>query len=196
MMKFFLFFLFLNNLYAQVIVCLGDSLTEGYGIEPEEAYPQLLENYLVKNGMKEAKVINAGISGSTSSSGLDRLKWTLKANPTHLLLALGANDGLRGIKVEETFKNLDQIVRLAIENKIKVLVLGMELPLNYGEQYRKDFRNIYTKLATKHQLPKPPFLLEGVATKKELNLADGIHPNVKGHQVMGESVFLFLKKYL
>jgi acyl-CoA thioesterase I len=193
----FLILLMCSSLcWSQVIICLGDSLTEGYGVEPEEAYPHLLQTKLFDVGKKTAKVINAGVSGSTSSSGLERLNWVMKAGGTHLLLALGANDGLRGLPLSETKKQLEKIIEAAQTHQLKVLLLGMKLPTNYGKEYRKQFENMYENLAKKYRLPKPPFLLEGVAAKKELNQADGIHPNPKGHQIMAQLVYDFLKAHL
>lgn len=177
------------------LLVLGDSLTEGYGIAQAAAYPALLEKKIKASG-KNWVVINAGISGSTTASGPGRLKWQLKSKPDLMILALGANDGLRGLDVKATEKNLSDTIEIAKKEKIQVILAGMLLPPNYGEDYRKKFENIYLNLAKKYQLKKIPFLLEGVAGKPELNLADGIHPNEKGHQIISEVIYKNIKDLL
>lgn len=174
------------------LLILGDSLTEGYGIDKEDAFPALVAKKLQNAGIK-VEVINAGISGSTTASGVKRLNWHLKAKPTHLLLALGANDGLRGVKIEETRSNLEQIIDLAQKNQITTFLAGMKLPPNYGTPYTKDFENMFIQLAENKKIPLLPFLLEGVAGEKDLNQLDGIHPNKKGHEIISQKVFEFLK---
>lgn len=169
------------------IVALGDSLTEGYGIEQNKAYPALLEKALKKKGHK-VKVYNAGISGSTTASAPKRIKWFLKLKPKVLILALGANDGLRGVPIESTKKNLKDTIELAKAQGIKVLLTGMMLPTNYGEKYRTEFKKIFPALAKETGVKLMPFLLKDVATKKELNLSDGIHPNEKGHELMLKNI--------
>ena len=192
----FLIFLFPSFGYAEkVIVFLGDSLTAGYGLTEEEAYPFLIQEYLKKDGI-DWKVINAGISGDTTKGGLERLNWILKSSPAFVFLALGANDGLRGLKTEITQKNLEEIIQTLKKSKINVVLSGMQLPINYGPEYRKAFKNIYPSLAKKHNLPFLPFLLEGVASKTDLNLADGVHPNQKGQEIMAGNIYKFLKPIL
>lgn len=181
---------------STVIVCLGDSLTAGYGIDKDKAYPALVEQKLKSKG-KDVKVLNAGVSGSTTASGKSRLKWFLKkSNPDILLLALGANDGLRGLKLAQSEKNLEEVVVMAKEKDIKVLLAGMRLPPNYGEEYTKAFKAMYEKLQKKHDLPSIPFILEKVGGKKELNIEDGIHPNEKGHEAIAETVLKYLEPLL
>ncbi len=189
-MKFFVLFLALLSLtsvYGKTIVFLGDSLTEGYQLAKEEAYPSLIENELKLKNM-DIKVINAGESGATSASGPKKIKWYLKAKPDVLVLALGANDGLRGLSLNETEKNLSLVIDLALEARVKVLLIGMKMPINYGEPYRTQFQDLFKKLAFKFKLELVPFLLEGVGGRPEMNLTDGIHPNPAGHKVMAKNV--------
>lgn len=177
------------------IVALGDSLTEGYGIASTKAYPALLEAQL-KERKKNVQIINAGISGSTSASAESRLKWQLKTPFQILILALGANDGLRGLNPDSTYKNLSQAIELAQKNKVKVILVGMKMPSNYGTDYQNKFAATFTKLAQKYKTPLIPFLLENVALKKELNLADGIHPNEKGHLQISKNLLPLIEKEL
>lgn len=181
---------------AQNLVIIGDSLTEGYGVNASQSYPALLENKIKQSG-KNWKVSNHGISGSTSASALGRVKWILKNPPNLVVLALGANDGLRGLKTEATQKNLDDAIKLLKEKNIKVILVGMKMPPNYrAGSYAKNFEAIYPALAKKHKIPLVPFMLEGVAGKPELNLKDGIHPNAKGHEIMAENIYKSLKEHL
>jgi acyl-CoA thioesterase-1 len=189
-MRFFviLFILFsLTSVYGKTIVFLGDSLTEGYQLAKEEAYPSLIENDLKLKKM-DVKVINAGESGATSASGPKKIKWYLKSRPDVLVLALGANDGLRGLRLSETEKNLSLVIDMALEARVKVLLVGMKMPINYGEPYRTQFQDLFKKLAGKFKLELVPFLLEGVGGRPEMNLTDGIHPNPAGHKVMAKTV--------
>lgn len=195
-MKFYLLLIILCfNLQAKTILFLGDSLTEGYGVEKEQAYPALIEESLKKK-MSDIRVINGGISGSTSASGLSRLKWFAKTKPDILFLALGANDGLRGQKVENIEANLDKIIFLAKEKKMKVILAQMLLPPNYGKEYTENFKNLYQKLAKKHDVVFLPFMLDGVGGVKEHNIEDGIHPNTKGHEILKEKVLKILEPLL
>jgi acyl-CoA thioesterase-1 len=186
---------FASSVFAKTVLCLGDSLTEGYHLNKEEAYPYLVEEALRKKH-PDLKVINGGVSGATSASGLKRLDWYLKARPDIMILALGANDGLRGLRVSEAEKNLSGVIEKAQSKGIKVILAGMQMPTNYGEAYRKDFSELFTKLAKKYHLTLIPFLLEGVATKPELNLPDGIHPNPKGHEMIAKTVMKYLEPEL
>lgn len=165
------------------ILCLGDSLTDGYGVPREAAWPALLESELKAKGQK-INVVNAGISGSTSASGLSRLKWQLKSpqKPQILILALGANDGLRGIDLKSTKANLESVIKLAQQNHLKVILVGMQMPANYGSTYTEEFSKLFTDLAKTYQTGLIPFLLEGVALDKKLNQNDGIHPNEDGYK--------------
>ena len=159
----FLVFTFNGFLGAQElkILALGDSLTEGYGVEKEEAYPHLLEEALREKGFSGIQVINAGISGSTSASAVSRLKWYMRAKPKILILALGANDGLRGLSVENMKKNLGGAIELAQSKNIRILLAGMQMPLNYGKNYTDSFKKAYFELAEQYDTGIIPFLLKG-----------------------------------
>ena len=170
------------------IVFLGDSLTEGYGLEKTEAFPFLFQQALKAKGYKDIKVINAGTSGSTSASAPSRLKWYLRIKPTILVLALGANDGLRGVNPQAMKKNLATTIQLALDRNIQVVLAGMKIPRNYGSQYTREFESVYPELAEEFKIPLIPFLLDGVATYPEMNLPDGIHPNSKGHQIIAKRI--------
>lgn len=182
-------------LWSKTVLVMGDSLTEGYHLAKEEAYPFLLEADLRKTH-PDLKIINGGISGSTTASAMKRLDWYLKARPEIMLLALGANDGLRGMKVEETRKNLEKVIRKARDRGITVVLGGMKLPPNYGKAYTDSFNAIFPALAREHKLLFIPFILEGVAGNPKLNLPDGIHPNPEGHKVIARTVKKFLEPLL
>lgn len=175
-----------------VIVALGDSLTEGYGLTKEEAYPALLQARL-KLTFPQVKVINAGVSGSTSASAESRLKWQLKNKPQILFLALGANDGLRGLDVGQMKSNLEKTIKMAKANNIYVILAGMKMPMNYGDDYRKKYEGAFADLAKTYKLDYVPFLLDGVATNKNLNLPDGIHPNAEGYKIIADALVPFFK---
>lgn len=195
-MKIFLFLvLFSFSAMAETILFLGDSLTEGYQLSKEEAYPAVIERQLQKSH-KGIKVINGGVSGATSASGLKRMDWYLKAKPDIMVLALGANDGLRGMKVDQTEKNLATVIEKAQERGITVILAGMKMPTNMGEPYRTNFEKMFPKLAKKYSLKLIPFILEGVGGQPELNLPDGIHPNPKGHEIMAKTVLKVLETEL
>lgn len=187
--------LFSFSLSAKTILILGDSLTEGYQLAKEEAYPAIVERELRKSH-ENIKVINGGVSGATSASGSRRLDWYLKAKPDIMVLALGANDGLRGLKIVETEKNLSLAIEKAQKSGITVILAGMKMPTNMGEPYRSQFEKIFTSLAKKYSLKLVPFLLDGVGGKPQFNLPDGIHPNPKGHEIMARSVLKILEKEL
>lgn len=178
-----------------LILILGDSLTEGYGINKKDAYPSLVENLLQKDGYK-VKVLNAGISGSTSASAASRLKWFIQKKPDVLFLALGANDGLRGVDIPTTKKNLKETIHLAKKSNIQVWLAGMYMPPNYGLKYTKDFARMYKELASEEKTPFLPFLLDGVAGKAKFNQPDAIHPNEEGHRVIANNVAKFFKENL
>ena len=178
-----------------LIVVLGDSLTEGFGVAKEEAYPHLLEKELQRKG-HSVKVINAGISGSTSASAPSRLRWYIKANPEIVILALGGNDGLRGLSVKHMKKNLSKAIELAQSEKILILLAGMQIPQNYGTEYTESFRNAFHELARQYQLRMIPFLLKEVGGVSSLNQADGIHPNPEGHKIIVRTVVEYLEPLL
>lgn len=167
----------------------GDSLTAGYGLSAEDAYPAQLEATLIKKGM-EVKVVNAGLSGETSAGGLSRIDWILRQPIDVFVLELGANDGLRGLPLDQTKTNLQAIIdKVKIKNpNVKVVLAGMMVPPNLGKEYTTAFKNIYPDLARKNNATLIPFLLEGVAGDDKLNIADGMHPNVAGHKIVANTV--------
>ncbi len=192
-----LFVLIATSIHAKTILFLGDSLTEGYGVARDKAYPKIIEQKLRQDGkVTGLKLLNGSISGSTSASAYKRLRFFLKAKPDILVLALGANDGLRGIKTEVTYEHLKKTIKLALEHKIKVLLCGVRVPPNYGKEYHEKFVSIFTRLQKEFNLPFVPRILEGVAGVPELNQADGIHPNEKGHEVLARTVHAKLKEIL
>lgn len=178
------------------ILFLGDSLTEGLGVDKEDAFPQLVGVMIQNKLKKDITVINGGVSGSTTSDGLARLKWYLKKKPSLIFLALGANDGLRGLNLSQSQKNLEEIIKYAQKANAKVLLAGMLIPPNYGPDYSLDFKKMYEELKNKYKLRSMPFLLDGVAGKKEFNQRDGIHPNIEGHKYIANEVFKFIKEDL
>ncbi len=177
------------------LMVLGDSLTAGYGLPQEHAFPVKLEAALRKMGA-DVEVINAGVSGDTTAGGRARLDWALADRPTHVIVELGANDALRGVDPATTRENLDAIVARLKKEGIRVMLAGMYAPPNWGKDYEKSFRSIYPDLARKHGVALYPFFLDGVAAEPKLNQPDGIHPNEAGVAVlvdrMGPVVFRWL----
>lgn len=181
---------------TKVITAYGDSLTAGYGLSIEESYPSLLQKKLIKEGYKY-KVVNAGLSGDTTQAGLSRINWVLKTNPEIVILELGANDALRGMSTDNAKKNLEKIIIMLQEKKIKILLAGMHAPRNLGEEYYKSFDSIYPELSKKYKIPLIPFFLSGVALDKNLNIGDGVHPNAKGYiKILENNVWKYLKPIL
>jgi acyl-CoA thioesterase I len=170
-----------------VILDFGDSLTAGYGLPAGQAFPARLEAWLRQQGI-EARVVNAGVSGDTTAGGLARLDWALADKPDLVILALGANDALRGIEPSTVRENLDKMIGKIEASGAKVLLLGMLAPPNWGEEYRHAFDQIFPELARIHHLPLYPFFLEGVAMKPELNQPDGLHPNERGVAVLVDRI--------
>jgi len=194
-MTFLFLFLSMSAYAEKKVLILGDSLTEGIGINKEEAYPHLVEN-LLKSKKIDVSILNGGVSGSTSASGLQRLKWHLRKPLDILVLELGANDGLRGLDLKTTEKNLKAIIDYAHQQKIKVLCLGVLMPPNYGKEYTRDFALMYQRLSKEKKIPLLPFFIQEVAGKKEYNLADGIHPNALGHQKIATPIAKFIEENL
>ena len=172
---------------APRVVFLGDSLTAGLGLGEEEAYPALVGGLLAQRGIV-VRIVNAGVSGDTSAGGLARVDWVLSLQPEILVVALGANDGLRGQPVDSIAANLREIVRRARAAGSRVLLVGMKMPPNYGPEYTRDFEAIYARLAREFDLPFLPFLLEGVATIPQLNQPDGLHPTAEGQRKIADLV--------
>jgi len=176
---------------GKAILILGDSLTAGYGLDPAQAYPAVLEEKIRNAGLDWWRVINAGVSGDTSAGGLRRIDWLLKRKVDILVLELGANDGLRGIQLDVTKNNLQQIIdrtRKAYPG-VKIVIVGMMVPPNLGLDYTTQFRELFVELAEENQGGLIPFLLEGVAGRPELNLPDGIHPTAEGHKIIADTVW-------
>ncbi len=177
------------------VLFLGDSLTEGYGINKAKAYPSVVKEVLESEGHK-VEILNGSVSGSTTASCLSRLRWFAKTKPALVFVALGGNDGLRGIKVESSQSHLEKCITYAQKEKIRVIISGMMVPPNYGPDYSQAFENMYPSLSKKFNVKLMPFLLVDVAGKKALNQEDGIHPNESGHEVMGKNVAAFMLKIL
>ena len=170
------------------VVALGDSLTAGLGLAPEEAFPSLLQARLRKSGLA-ADVVNAGVSGDTSAGGLRRLAWSVDSSVRVLIVALGGNDGLRGLPTVELRNNLAAIITWAQARRVTVILAGMEAPPNLGRAYTTAFRQVYRDLAKEHGVALVPFLLDGVAGVGTLNQADGIHPNAMGARKVADNLW-------
>lgn len=177
------------------IVAFGNSLTAGAGIPAEASYPSQLQRRLDESGYRY-RVINAGVSGDTTAGGLRRVDWVLKSRPQIVILELGANDGLRGLSVDQMHDNLDAIIRRVETAGAKVILAGMKLPVNYGEEYRARFEAVYTRLAHAHHLALMPFFLEGVGAQAKLNQGDGIHPTADGYRVIVDHLWPVLMPLL
>jgi len=174
------------------IAVLGDSLTAGLGIAKTASYPALLQERLDAAGL-DFEVVNAGVSGDTSAGGLARLDWALDGDVRILIVALGGNDGLRGLPADELQHNLAQIIERAQARGITVILAGMEAPPNYGRDYIVAFHNVYPALAAKYRVALVPFLLQGVAGDETLNQRDGIHPTAAGARIVADNVWSVLK---
>ena len=174
-----------NACEGRELVVFGDSLVAGYGLQPGAAYPEQLKKKLDEKGFK-LEVINAGVSGDTTSSGLARLDWSVGENANAVILELGANDALRGISPDVTEKNLDAMISSLKARDIDVLLAGMMAPPNMGPSYGEAFNSIYSKLAEKHDIALYPFFLDGVVADAKLNQPDGIHPTDEGIAVIVE----------
>ena len=178
------------------IVAFGDSLTAGFGLAEKESYPYLLQEKLQADGFRY-EVVNAGVSGETSLGGLERIDWVLEQeNVRILVLELGANDLLRGLPAAKMRSNLATIIKKAKAKNIKVLLCGMLAPPTMGAQYQREFVNTFPDLASEFKVEFLPFLLENIALNKDLNQADGIHPNADGEKIMTDNVYKALKPML
>lgn len=177
------------------IVTLGDSLTAGLGLPASQSYPALLQERLDADGY-EFQVVNAGVSGDTSAGGLRRLDWALEGDVRVLIVALGGNDGLRGLSVEDMERNLTEIIRRARERDIVVILAGMEAPPNYGREYATAFRDAFRDVAQRERVIFLPFLLDKVAGESSLNQSDGIHPNERGTRMVADTVWTVLRPLL
>jgi acyl-CoA thioesterase-1 len=181
----------------KTIIILGDSLAAGLGVEPEQAFPALLQEKIDAAGWPDT-VVNAGVSGDTSADGLARVDWLLRRKMDVLILELGGNDGLRGLPVAATRANLQAILDRVRQKypKVDLIVAGMRMPPNMGEEYDAAFRAIYPPLAAKNRAALIPFLLAGVGGRRELNQDDRIHPNAAGHALVAENVWKVLRPIL
>jgi len=179
----------------RVVVALGDSLTAGFGVEPDQAWPALVGARLRREGYAY-RVVNAGVSGDTSAGGLRRVDWVLRTRPAVVVVALGANDGLRGQPARETGANLTGIVDRLKAAGARVLLAGMRLPPNYGPDRAREFAAVFGEVARRARVPLVPFLLDGVAGDAALNLPDGIHPNPAGHRIIAERIWPHLAPLL
>lgn len=180
-----------NN--EKIILFFGNSITAGYQLDMDQAFPALIQKKIDSLGLNY-RTINAGLSGETSAGGQGRIDWVLKTTPDIFFLELGANDGLRGLPLDETMKSLQAIIdAVKKENPdVKIIIAGMMVPPNLGDDYTSQFKNMFPELAKKNDAVYIPFLLEGVAGIPELNLRDGIHPTPEGHRIVAETVWEYL----
>lgn len=181
----------------KTIVFFGNSITAGYGLDMSEAFPARIQDKIDSMSLPYT-VVNAGVSGETSSGGNSRIDWILKQPMDIFVLELGGNDGLRGIPISETRKNLQSIIDKVKEKNpgVKIVLAGMQIPPNMGRRYTTEFRNMYPELARKNNTALVPFILEGVGGKAEMNLEDGIHPSAAGHRILANNVWIVLQEML
>lgn len=178
-----------------VVLAFGDSLTAGYGVKEEESYPSRLQVKISSAGFPH-KVVNAGVNGDTTAGGVRRIRWLMKHEPEIVILALGANDGLRGLSVAEMRKNLETMIDICREHNARILLAGMKALPNYGEDYMREFETVFPELAKKHNLNYLPFLLEGVAGEREHTQPDGLHPLASGYKIVSELIWEQLEPML
>lgn len=181
--------------HRPVLLDFGDSLTAGFGLPVDKSFPAQLALRLHRDGI-DVRVVNGGVSGDTTAGGLARVGWALSDKPDFVLVELGANDALRGIDPAVVRANLDRIIRRFTANGVKVALLGMLAPTNWGAAYKRQFDRIYAELAKAHHLPLYPFFLRGVAMRPELNQADGLHPNAKGVAVLVDRIAPFVVRFV
>jgi acyl-CoA thioesterase-1 len=181
----------------RVLVVLGDSLSAGFGVDPNEAWPARIQEKIREAGLPW-KLVNAGVSGDTSAGGLRRLDWILRRPVDALLIELGGNDGLRGLPLEATRTNLQSVIERtrAKHPEARIVLAGMRMPENFGEAYTRTFEALYRDLAEKHRVALVPFLLDGVGGRPEFNLPDQIHPNAEGHRRVATNVWNVLRPLL
>ena len=199
--SFILFSLLLSySVVAQenkTILFFGDSISAGYGLEPQQAFPALIQDKVDSLGMNY-EIINGGLSGETSAGGLRRINWVLQRNIDVMVLELGGNDGLRGIDLSSTKQNLQQIIDRAKANNpnMEIVIAGMQVPPNLGTEYTKEFQHIYPELARENELVLIPLILNEVGGNKKFMQSDQIHPNVEGHKIVAEKIWDYLRKIL
>lgn len=179
------------------ILFLGDSLTAGYGLDISESYPSRIQEFIDENKLAY-EVLNAGVSGDTTAGGLSRIAWLLKQDVSVLVIALGANDGLRGFDPDITKANLEKIIEIAQQSHtaIKIVLAGMYAPPNMGDGYGAAYEKMFHEVAKSKDVAFLPFLLEGVAGEADLNLSDGIHPNQEGYRKIAKHVWTYLEPVL
>lgn len=182
---------------TKALVFFGDSLTAGLGVDPDDAFPALIQRKLDASG-RAWRVVNAGLSGETTAGGLRRLDWILRQRVDIFVIELGGNDGLRGIDPESSHSNLEAMIKRVRERypNAKIVLAGLQMPANMGATYTRQFAAMYPELAQKNQIPLIPFLLEGVGGVPNLNQADGIHPTAAGYQIVAETVWRVLQPLL
>lgn len=178
-----------------VILVLGDSLAAGFGLPPDQSFPSVLQRRLRDEGYPH-RVVNAGVSGDTTAGGLSRLDWVMRQRVDVMLLELGGNDGLRGRDIGAMRGNLAKIIERAQARGVTVVLAGMQMPRNYGQDYTRRYREVFPELAGKYQVALIPFILAGVALRPSLNQPDGIHPNAKGARMVADNVWKVLKGVL
>jgi acyl-CoA thioesterase I len=181
----------------RIVLFLGDSITAGYGLDISQAFPDLIQKQIAAKGWT-FKVVNAGQSGDTSAGGLGRIDWLLKNRVDVLVLELGANDGLRGVSIDEMKRNLQAIIDRTKKRypEAKIIIAGMKVPPNMGRDYGRRFETAFADVAKKNNAALIPFILEGVGGRRELNLSDGIHPTAKGHERVADNVWKVLEPVL
>ena len=182
---------------SSVILLFGDSLTAGLGVDPSDAYSSLLQSKIDSLDL-DYRVVNAGLSGETTASGVNRLNWVLDQDVKVIVIELGANDGLRGVPLDETEKNLQKIIDIVRKKdpKIKIILAGMQIPPNMGEEYTTKFKNIFPDLAKRNNVYLIPFILKNVGGVQKLNQPDGIHPTAEGHKIVAQNVWEVLGKVI
>ena len=178
-----------------VVLALWDSLTAGFGVDTEENFPSRLQVKIDNAGLAY-KVVNAGVSGDTTAGGVRRINWLMKHKPQIIILALGANDGLRGLSTDEMRSNLETMIRISQEHGVRVLLAGMKALPNYGKDYILKFESVYPELAKKYDLVYLPFLLEGVAGVRQYTRPDGLHPTGSGYKIIADLVWQYLQPML
>ena len=179
------------------VVCLGDSLTAGPGLALSQTWPSFLQRRIDQEGLPH-QVINAGVSGDTTAAGLRRADWVLRRRADVLVLALGANDGLRGLPLDDMERNLQGIIdkARACNPDVRILLAGIEVPPNMGADHARRFREVFPRVAGRNRIPLWPFLLEGVANRPDLNMEDGLHPNEAGHRIIAEHAWPHVRPLL
>lgn len=181
----------------KTIIFFGDSLTAGMGLSKEQAFPSIIESLLIEKG-NDVEVINAGLSGETSAGGLSRVDWILRKPVDIFVLELGSNDALRGLPLDQTKQNLQGIIDKVRKKypQTEIIIAGMMAPPNLGSQYTKEFRDVFASIAQENELILIPFLLLDVAGHADLNLPDGIHPNIEGHKIVANTILKYFDQLL